>query len=119
MDCSIFCTVKHAQKLHRHFLQAHNSTSTEIPSWCRSNEATSQCFSSSCYSFIKISREWEKYAINVMRSSYTQIVGQTDSDHWMCNRTDSKAAAKLETWEMIMKKKIKLLASTLEFYSLF
>lgn len=43
----------------------------------------------------------------------------TDSDHWMCNRTDSKAAAKLETWEMIMKKKIKLLASTLEFYSLF
>lgn len=30
-----------------------------------------------------------------------------------------KAAAKLETWEMIMKKEIKLLASTLEFYSLF
>lgn len=115
MDSFILCTVKYAQIIHRHFLQAYNSTSTEIPSWCRSNEATIWCFSSSCYSFIKIPCEWENYAINVMRRSWDrQRFRPSDMQQ---NRL--KAAAKLETWEMIMKKEIKLLASTLKFYSLF
>lgn len=32
----------------------------------------------------------------------TDLRKDRDSGHWMCNRTDTKAAAKLETWEMIM-----------------
>lgn len=70
--------------------------------------------------FHKFPWEWKKLSNKGNEESkHTDLSTERDSGHWMCNRTDSKAAAQVETWEMIIKKKIKLLAGTLESYSLF
>lgn len=70
--------------------------------------------------FHKFPCEWKKLSNKGNEESkHTDLSTERDSGHWMCNRTDSKAAAQIETWEMIIKKKIKLLAGTLECYSLF
>lgn len=120
MDSSLRCTVKYAQILHRHSLQAYNPTPAAPPSWCRSNEATMWCFTSFCYSFINSLVNGKKLSNKGNEEfKHTDLSTKRDSGHWMCNRTDSKAAAQIETWEMIIKKKIKLLAGTLECYSVF
>lgn len=60
MDSSLPGTVKYAQRLQRHFLQAYNPTPAAPPSRSKSKEAIIWYFISSCYSFIKIPCEWKK-----------------------------------------------------------